>query len=184
MTHDQVEALTLSSKIAVYFDGVLTQCNTPYEIYNNPATLRVAEFIGNPKINFLPGTLKSLTDKSLIVDSDYGVLEFDRLDKRSNGALKKASAETDCCDVTLAIRPEDITVRKDERPGFIPCRVASILPAGSETLIELEIGEHLLMAKEIGLQQYEADDRVWVHLAQRRMNVYENRESTLIVRAM
>jgi multiple sugar transport system ATP-binding protein len=50
--------------------------------------------------------------------------------------------------------------------------------------MELEIGSHLLMAKEIGLQQYEVDDNVWVHVKQNRMNVYENEDSTLIVRAL
>jgi multiple sugar transport system ATP-binding protein len=184
VTHDQVEALTLSSKIAVYFDGILTQCNTPYEIYNNPSTLKVAEFIGNPKINFLPGTVKALTDSSMIIESEFGVLEFDKLGERSNGMLKRISQAADCCNVTMAIRPEDIIVSREERTGYFACRISSILPAGSETLMELELGSHLLMAKEIGLQQYEVDDHVWIFLKQNRMNVYENNEATLIVRAM
>ena len=144
----------------------------------------MAEFIGNPKINFLPGTVNTLTDAVMTVESDFGHLKFDRLAKRSNGVLKNASDTWENCDVTMAIRPEDIIVSREERPGYVPCRIASILPAGSETLMELQIGDHLLMAKEIGLQQYETDDQVWVFLKQQRMNIYENRESTLIVRAL
>jgi len=184
VTHDQVEALTLSSKIAVYFDGVLTQCNTPYEIYNNPATLRVAEFIGNPKINFIRGTIASLDEDSMTIQCECGPIVIDNLARRSNGALKKEKSENECLDVTIAIRPEDIMVSRNEAPGCLSCRISSIMPAGSETLMELEIGNHHILAKEIGLQQYETDEHVWVHLKQRRMNVYEQKESSLIVRAL
>ena len=54
VTHDQAEALTMSDRMAVMMDGEILQFNTPTEIYNNPANLKVAEFIGSPKINVLP----------------------------------------------------------------------------------------------------------------------------------
>ena len=55
VTHDQAEALTMSDRMAVMMDGEVLQHDTPSEIYNNPVNLKVAEFIGSPKINVLPG---------------------------------------------------------------------------------------------------------------------------------
>ena len=182
VTHDQVEALTLSSKIAVYFEGVLTQCNTPDEIYNNPSTLRVAEFIGNPKINFLSGSLTEIADSHLIVNCDFGDLTLADIESRDLGMSQFIPREKTGVEVTLAIRPEDIKISVLEEPGFYPCLVTSILPAGSETLLELELGRSVLMAKEIGQHKYEMGDTVWIQLNQERMNLYENKSGNLIIR--
>ncbi len=57
VTHDQAEALTMSDRMAVMMDGELLQHDTPSEIYNNPVSLKVAEFIGSPKINVLPAEI-------------------------------------------------------------------------------------------------------------------------------
>ncbi|MEL6574788.1 MAG: ABC transporter ATP-binding protein [Pseudomonadota bacterium] len=57
VTHDQAEALTMSSRVAVMMEGELLQLSTPEEIYDNPEDLRVAEFIGSPKINTIPGEI-------------------------------------------------------------------------------------------------------------------------------
>ena len=55
VTHDQAEALTMSDRMAVMMDGEILQLDTPNEIYNNPSNIRVAEFVGSPKINILQG---------------------------------------------------------------------------------------------------------------------------------
>ena len=184
VTHDQVEALTLSSKIAVYFEGVLTQCNAPAEIYNNPATLKVAEFIGNPKINFLKGKVAQMSDNDLTVQCNFGPLQFKGMKERDNGIDRLFSELSTGADVTAAIRPEDILVSKTEKEGFIPCKVFSILPAGSETLLDLELGDILIMAKQIGQYNYEMGDTVWIQMKQDRMNLFENKEGTLVVRSL
>ena len=57
VTHDQAEALTMSDRMAVMMDGNILQLGRPDEVYGNPCDLRVAEFVGSPKINLLPGTV-------------------------------------------------------------------------------------------------------------------------------
>ncbi len=59
VTHDQIEAMTLATKIAVLKDGVLQQFGSPAEIYNNPANIFVADFMGSPAMNLLSGTIES-----------------------------------------------------------------------------------------------------------------------------
>jgi multiple sugar transport system ATP-binding protein len=58
VTHDQAEAMTMSSRIAVMIEGHIVQIGTPAEVYENPQDIRVAEFVGSPKINTLPGTIR------------------------------------------------------------------------------------------------------------------------------
>jgi multiple sugar transport system ATP-binding protein len=58
VTHDQAEAMTMSSRIAVMIGGELVQVGTPTDIYDNPRDIRVAEFVGSPKINILPGRIR------------------------------------------------------------------------------------------------------------------------------
>ncbi len=184
VTHDQVEALTLSSKIAVYFEGVLTQCNTPAEIYNNPSTLKVAEFIGNPKINFITGQVDIMEDDFLSVNCNFGSIGFQGINRRDNGVVKLFSENNPGSAVTMAVRPEDIDVSSEEKEGFFPCRISSILPAGSETLLEVELGDNLLMVKEIGQLRYEMGDCIWIGLRQERMNIFEEKNGSLVVRAL
>jgi multiple sugar transport system ATP-binding protein len=59
VTHDQAEAMTMSSRIAVMIEGRIVQIGAPADVYENPRDLRVAEFVGSPKINVLPGTVGS-----------------------------------------------------------------------------------------------------------------------------
>jgi len=59
VTHDQAEAMTMSSRIAVMIEGDIVQIGTPAEVYDNPGDIRVAEFVGSPKINVLPGLVRA-----------------------------------------------------------------------------------------------------------------------------
>jgi multiple sugar transport system ATP-binding protein len=161
VTHDQVEALTLSTKIAIFFDGILVQVDIPKNIYNNPVNMQVADFIGNPKINFIDGVCKSDQGK-LMVKSALGELIFDG----SKGFLGSK-------EVILALRPEDIYIDTKQKAENIECRVYSVLPAGSETLIQLVVNNVQIMAKIIGQIEYEPDQKVWISYAEEKINVYE-----------
>ena len=76
VTHDQVEALTMSTKIAIFFEGELEQVAPPMEIYQNPISLRVADFIGNPKSNFVEGKAVREPSGQVRVNSDLGEMVF------------------------------------------------------------------------------------------------------------
>ena len=64
VTHDQIEAMTLATRIAVLKDGELQQVGTPYEIYNSPANLFVADFMGSPSMNLLEGKVGRATARA------------------------------------------------------------------------------------------------------------------------
>ena len=67
VTHDQIEAMTLATKIAVLKEGVLQQVGTPFEIYNNPSNLFVADFMGSPSMNLISGKVGQATGRATIM---------------------------------------------------------------------------------------------------------------------
>ena len=100
VTHDQVEAMTMADKIVVMKDGVIHQIDSPLEVYNNPANIFVAGFIGSPAINMVNGKIVS-KDGELAFDSGDFILA---LHKDHYEALKSYEYK----DVIMGIRPEDI----------------------------------------------------------------------------
>ncbi|GAL20619.1 putrescine transport ATP-binding protein PotA [Vibrio maritimus] len=93
VTHDQVEAMTMSDRIALLVEGELIQVDSPENMYNNPCHLKVAEFIGSPKINTIPASVNSL-----------GHVEFGLQPMLD---IRLATNHCDS-DITIAVRPEDI----------------------------------------------------------------------------
>jgi multiple sugar transport system ATP-binding protein len=173
VTHDQVEALTMSTKIAIFFEGVLEQVDDPMIVYQNPVSLRVADFIGNPRINFINGTCE-VEDEKLTVTSNLGVMVFT---KEYFTADTPDSGKFDC---VLGVRPEQIGIRKRAFDKGIPAKVYSGMPAGSETLVQLVIDGENLLSKEIGLSKYEADQDVWLDININKVNVFDKTTGKLV----
>ena len=99
VTHDQIEAMTLADRIAVLKDGELQQVGTPYEIYNDPASHFVADFMGSPGMNFIECIVK---DENLIIDSGGQKYE---LSIPCTDVLNNSNLDV----VLLGIRPEMLT---------------------------------------------------------------------------
>jgi multiple sugar transport system ATP-binding protein len=121
VTHDQVEAMTMSDRIAVMMDGEILQCGSPGEIYDEPADVRVAEFIGSPKINLLPAE----------VEAGGGVTLFGHpvpLRAETRGPLH------------LALRPE--ALRRDDAGGAIRGTIAHLENLGPEVVAQLALDGH------------------------------------------
>ncbi|TBL75642.1 ABC transporter ATP-binding protein [Paenibacillus thalictri] len=169
VTHDQVEALTLSTKIAVFFEGNLVQVDTPRNIYRHPADIRVADFIGNPKINFVDAKCR-YNAGSIQTESELGKLDV-------------PCAQPPSDQVVLAIYPEDIEVSNEPIEDGIVCSVYSILPAGSETLVQLSVqGDLMILAKVIGEMEYTMGKMVWVKFPVSKVNVYDKGTGKLVSR--
>ncbi len=99
VTHDQIEAMTLATKIAVLKDGELQQVGTPYEIYNSPANLFVADFMGSPAMNLLEGTVRRVERRAANSSSNARTMrrssfrprhsaDRSRLDRRREGYFR------------------------------------------------------------------------------------------------
>ena len=150
VTHDQVEALTLATKVVVMNNGIIEQGAPPTELYGRPETLFVADFVGNPPMNLIEG--------KLVAHENDIYLEGDSL-----SVLTRLSVETAGQTVLGAIRPEDVVLRLKPSPETAETVVTiySVLPAGSETIVQVEAGTKRLSVihektfdAEIGVQAY------------------------------
>jgi multiple sugar transport system ATP-binding protein len=174
VTHDQIEALTMSTKVAVFFEGVLVQVDTPMEVYKNPANLKVADFIGNPRINFVEGKA-ALKGEDLVVKSDLGDYVFHK--NNFTGQEFPQDAEFDCI---MGLRPEQLIPQKNPAPGAIEASVYASQPAGSETLIQIQIKNTRLLVKELGIGNYESDQKVHLAVNPGMINVFNKETGSLI----
>lgn len=128
VTHDQVEAMTLADKIVVMHAGQIEQIGSPMELYNNPANLFVAGFIGSPKMNLIKARIAAIDATSVTVTSpDIAALVLPKADV--------AAALGD--EVTVGIRPHHLTLggRSD-----IMGRISLVERLGNETIAALELG--------------------------------------------
>ena len=127
VTHDQVEAMTMGDRIAVMNDGRLEQIGTPDEIYNSPATLFVASFVGSPPMNLIaPRDAVATRDIVDLSDSDGGA--WRNLAGRENGM-----------EVTLGVRPQHLRVSAEPNDG-LPVTVFALEHLGRESVLILEDG--------------------------------------------
>jgi multiple sugar transport system ATP-binding protein len=134
VTHDQVEAMTMGHRIAVMNQGVLQQLDTPENLYEHPANLFVATFIGSPAMNIYPAHVSSMNG-TLAFTTDELTLEVPA-DKRSR------LADYTNREVLVGIRPEDMRVLAGDETDHpelpvIHLPVEIVEPLGSETLVHL-----------------------------------------------
>ena len=129
VTHDQIEAMTLGDKVAVMKDGIIQQFGTPKQIYNDPANLFVASFIGSPPMNFIPLRLQRQEGRLLaLLDSGQARCEL---------PLSMRDAGLEDRDVIVGIRAEQIVLAPVEPNGLptIRAEVQVIEPTGPDTLV-------------------------------------------------
>ena len=174
VTHDQVEALTMSTRIALYRKGELVQVAPPLELYDNPVNLYTADFIGNPSINFVKGTAQ-VEAGGMRVDSPLGQLGFER------GDMTEAAPQSGSVDVTIGVRPEQLSIsRQADDAHWVEGHVYSGMPAGSETLVSVRVGDTMLTVKELGSTHYASDEPVYLGFNPKKVNVFETKSENLI----
>ncbi|MCD6121329.1 MAG: ABC transporter ATP-binding protein [Spirochaetales bacterium] len=169
VTHDQVEALTLSDKIAVMDKGILKQVGTPEEIYKRPEDLFVARFVGSPRINCIEGNLATEGSGRYFKTGKIKI-------QIKNEAQSKMSTDS----LIGTIRPEDIVVSKVEKPGWIKVNVFSVLPAGSETILSVKQDTINLSVKINGFTDIRMNESVWINIDPLKMNYYNKETGKLV----
>ena len=141
VTHDQLEAMTLSSRICLIKNGLLQQFDPPMETYSNPANIFVADFVGNPSMNFIQAKGKITGEKTAQISFFGKTFSF-----KSKEALGKLSGD----DVIVGIRPEFIHLEKEG----LQAKVYGTLPAGMETTVKLDVDGFILTSVKFGSVDY------------------------------
>jgi multiple sugar transport system ATP-binding protein len=143
VTHDQIEAMTMGTRIVVMKDGVIQQVDSPLKIYNEPANLFVAGFLGSPPMNLLNGTLRGRNGAVVFKEAEGGSIEVE-LD------AKKSAAAYIGKDVVLGFRPEscELVSPSGSRPENCFQAVVDIVEAmGPETYFHLQTGAHSIVSR-------------------------------------
>ena len=161
VTHDQVEAMTMGDRICVMKDGHIQQVDEPLALYNHPANVFVAGFIGSPPMNFLKGSLVQEAGGVWFAENNKGgkpvhVRLTDRLARAGSRHLGKP--------VILGIRPEDLadtrTLPEPSGESSPSARVEVAEPMGAETLLYLNTGAHTFIARVHADHAYRMDETV------------------------
>jgi ABC-type sugar transport system ATPase subunit len=155
VTHDQIEALTMSDRVAVMRGGQILQVGPPQDLYERPATLFVADFVGNPMINLLRGVARrddaggGIAIGPLFVPGQPGV--------------------ADGAGVMVAVRPEDW--RLD--PDGAPAAVEQVQPTGSDLLVLARLGEDTVLVRASKDLRLYPGQEVRLAVAPHRVNVFD-----------
>ncbi|HEY7765045.1 MAG TPA: ABC transporter ATP-binding protein [Aestuariivirgaceae bacterium] len=153
VTHDQIEAMTLAHRVAILETGVLQQLATPAEIYNNPANLFVAQFIGSPPMNVV-----------------HGSLEGRRF--QANGTSVETPVAGQIGKAILGVRPEDCTVVAPTK-GVLKGTIYTTELIGDHTLVTVETGQDKLTVKAPKDFNGKHGDAIEVALATGRLFIFD-----------
>lgn len=123
VTHDQEEAMSLSERIAVFYQGEIQQCGSPYEVYARPSNIFVGGFIGSPPMNIIPGSVVSGTPLEVDLNGRTFLLPAGELPVQKG--------------VKAGIRPEDISVTGEKTAESVRVDIALIEPAGSFAWVDV-----------------------------------------------
>ncbi|MBD9597423.1 sn-glycerol-3-phosphate ABC transporter ATP-binding protein UgpC [Ensifer sp. ENS05] len=137
VTHDQIEAMTLATRVAVMKDGVVQHLDEPQSVYDRPANVYVARFVGSPAMNIVPGVLEvqgeSVTAKVDIVGKPPG--RIPDIPLSAEAARKYAGKK-----VLVGIRPENFSVAGAGAGGMLAVNVDVVEPTGPDTLVVFHLG--------------------------------------------
>ena len=141
VTHDQTEAMSLGTNIAIMNHGVIQQCDTPKNIYNTPSNIFVADFIGSPSMNLIKGKLINQNGELLFTSNDQTKIPLNKYNFRNK-------INEDEKEITLGIRPEHIYIEKNASNNF-EIKVKSELSEyiGHEQIITFDFSGQQLLGK-------------------------------------
>ena len=186
VTHDQTEAMSMADRIAVLEAGRIQQLGTPFDIYNHPANLFVAGFIGNPSMNCIPCSISNANGEfHLQLANETGndnsvAIQDAQIAKALNDNVSNS-------DAIFGAHAEDVVVSHQPIPNAFQTEVYSVEPLGAETIVELTLGidtsgAHTIL-KACTVPNFEAEigQHLYVTFVQERMHFFDKPTGNAIV---
>ena len=162
VTHDQVEAMTLADRIVVLRDGTIEQVGTPLDLYNHPANLFVAGFLGSPRMNFLSAEVVPASNGAMSVSGGSGL----RL------TVPVAASERPGAKVTIGVRPEDLRAVDPEQAMLVgDVQIAEQLGGETFLYVSLPSGETIVVEMK-GQVLGKSGERIGLDLAPNAYHVF------------
>jgi multiple sugar transport system ATP-binding protein len=166
VTNDQIEAMSMADRIAVLNKGVLQQVDSPEAIYDHPANLFVAQFVGSPRINLLSCNY----DDGRIFGEGWALpLATDQSEKLTSGSS-----------YTLGLRSEDISIHHSQRENTIPAEVFVLEPLGDRTYVDVQLGKSTLKIRANADYLAKTGDTIFIQFDTERIHIFDaNTEQTI-----
>jgi len=156
VTHDQIEALTLSDRVIIMNEGRIMQEGSPYDIYHHPANIFVAEFIGDPGINLFEGKI----DNGKIKCSDIEIPLPENFAKNKGRLI-------------VGVRPEKIEVSETKKNGWQEVVTGIIQPTGANTIIEVKAGETPITLLQNGFITLPENSKLWINFEHDTLSFFD-----------
>ena len=174
VTHDQLEAMTMADRVAVMNLGVLQQYGTPLELFEKPANVFVARFIGEPPMNLIPCEAKEIDGSMHLVREGMDVILPDVWRQR---VIQQATSGQ----LLLGARPQHMLIRREgevqvnSQRNILPGVIYITEPLGAEFLVRVRVGQelvHILCEEDLGCQ---LDEKVYLEVPSDRMFLFDAR---------
>jgi ABC-type sugar transport system ATPase subunit len=165
VTHDQTEAMTMASRIVVMNSGKIQQIASPKEIYQKPANLFVADFVGMPRINMFPAEITK--------EKTQSYLNIDGLKIKMEQSLTHSN-------ITAAVRPESIQLYENKEANTIDFEIYSVLPAGPELFIMAKRKDQNILIRETRQLDLEMGQSIWIKIDPLAINLYDKESGLLL----
>jgi multiple sugar transport system ATP-binding protein len=168
VTHDQIEAMSMGDRIAVLKEGVVHQIGVPKDVYDNPADLFVAQFIGNPKINLFKCSVAGAGGAPTLSLED-GLIEM-RMGTRQTKWLDAAGKKSG---LVLGIRPEGVKFHREKAAERFEADVLFLEHFGSMNIINLQKGKRIFKARTPPTVRMAAGEKVWIEFDDSRVLFFD-----------
>ena len=162
VTHDQIEAMTLADRIVVMHDGIIEQIGSPLALFDKPGNLFVAQFIGSPSMNILPGTLRQADGQAWVEACG---------ERWPVGHSLAESAVRDGLNVSYGVRPGDISISGSGQG--IAAKVIVVEPTGAETELLLDVGGTKLIVVIHGRTQAQPDEVIRLEIDAAKTHLFD-----------
>jgi multiple sugar transport system ATP-binding protein len=166
VTHDQLEAVTMSDKMAVMNGGYLQQYDSPANVFANPVNMFVAGFVGSPAMSLIP--LTAINNGGTVSLSSPEGWSLPLSDANSKKALKSSTTR-----VVLGARHSTIKVHKEQIPGTVPGKVYTVEPTGDVTFAQVFVSGATVNVSVEPTFQLRADEPVFLEFDQERLHLFD-----------
>ncbi len=177
VTHDQEEAISLSDRILIIFEGQKQQIGTIEEIYNKPVNRFVANFVGQPGMNFINGKIDSTNAVSILLDGGKQEIKFTgEIDSKYIGS-----------GIVIGFRPQQIKIsHKKEKESNIPARVKIVEFQGDSTVLTLTLDDQKKTEIKVNIPaggtRYKRGEECWLELQPKFVHLFNEQEKAIVKR--
>ena len=188
VTHDQVEAMSMADRIVIMHQGSLQQIGTPHEVYNQPQTVFVAQFMGSPSMNLIEGTIQA--QAALNPDATGGgqpALHLNHTDIRIDLSADQISRIGQSDEIIFGVRPEHIVVSQEPNEKGFTATVHLVEALGSVNIIDIFLGENpetgdivLLRARTHPAFRPDVGQPVWFDFDAKQVHLFDRHTEQVI----